>query len=201
MSGFKECGSLTGTNCPRCRKNSCGWQQSLRGLQKMCFSRNFEPLVKTARRPEDRAERRDRFESRSSGSGAQTSPVQPRNTENSMSPEELVLRGREFETERSTWPHRRISRKRAVEEETSSSVKKERIASSDLSLIRPPSESPLPPVVTRWLVCETRDSLRTAQMNRARELAVVPWSGASGEKRSLDVFGCRCRTTKETVHW
>ena len=33
--------------------------------------------------PEERAERRDRFENRSSGSGAQASPVQPRNTENS----------------------------------------------------------------------------------------------------------------------
>ena len=58
--------------------------------------------------PEERAERRDRFESRSSGSGAQTSPVQPRNTENSMCPEELMQRGREVETERTTWPHRRI---------------------------------------------------------------------------------------------
>ena len=35
--------------------------------------------------PEERAERRDRFENRSSGSGAQTSPLQPRNTENSVS--------------------------------------------------------------------------------------------------------------------
>ena len=95
--------------------------------------------------PEERAERRDRFENRSSGSGAQTSPVQPRNTENSMSPEELMLGGREVETESSTWPHRRISGKRAVDEEITSSVKKERIASSDLSLTRSPSESPLPP--------------------------------------------------------
>ena len=85
------------------------------------------------------------FENRSSGSGAQTSPVQPRNTENSTSSEDLVLRGREVETERRTWLHRRISGKRAVDEETTSSVKKERIASSDLSLIRSPPESPLPP--------------------------------------------------------
>ena len=76
---------------------------------------------------------------------AHRSPVQPRNTENSTSPEELVLRGIQVQTERSTWPHRRISGKRAVDEETTSSVMKERIASSDLSLIRSPSESPLPP--------------------------------------------------------
>ena len=49
--------------------------------------------------PEERAERRDRFENRSSGSGAQTGLVQPRNTENSVSPEEYVPRGRESETE------------------------------------------------------------------------------------------------------
>ena len=29
----RMCGWLTGINCPRCRKNSCGWQQSRRGLQ------------------------------------------------------------------------------------------------------------------------------------------------------------------------
>ena len=51
-----------------------------------------------------------------------------------------MLRRREVETERSTWPHRRIAGKRAVEEETSSSVKKERIASSDPSLTRPGPE-------------------------------------------------------------
>ena len=49
--------------------------------------------------PGVRAERRDRFENRSSGSGAQTGLVQPRNTENSVSPEEYVPRGRESETE------------------------------------------------------------------------------------------------------
>ena len=35
--------------------------------------------------PEERAERRDRFDNRSSGSGAQTSPLQPRISENSVS--------------------------------------------------------------------------------------------------------------------
>ena len=60
--------------------------------------------------PEERVERRDRVENRSSGSGAQTSLVQPRNTENSVSPEESVPRGRESETERSTWPQRSIAR-------------------------------------------------------------------------------------------
>ena len=130
--------------------------------------------------PEERAERRDRFQNRSSGSGAQTSPVQPRNTENSTSPEELVLSGREVETERSTWPDQRISGKRAVDEETTSSVKKNRIASSDLSLKRSPSESP---VTMRWFVCETRDNLRTAQMNRARECAWRSWKRSPCEWR------------------
>ena len=49
--------------------------------------------------PDVRAERRDRFENRSSGSGAQRGLVQPRNIENSVSPEEYVPRGRESETE------------------------------------------------------------------------------------------------------
>ena len=41
------------------------------------------PLVdeSTQTSPEEKADRRDRFENRSSGSGAQTSPVQPRNTD------------------------------------------------------------------------------------------------------------------------
>ena len=85
--------------------------------------------------PEERAERRDRFENRSSGSGAQASLVQPRNTEDPVSPDESVQRGRESETERSTWPHRRIAWKRAVEDETSSSAKKERVESTDLSIV------------------------------------------------------------------
>ena len=102
-----------------------------------------------------------------------------------------MLRGREVETERSTWPHRRISGKRTVDEETTSFVKKERIASSDLSLIRSPSESPLPPSDDAMVRLRSRDNLRTAQTNRARECAwrswLFSWSGPSGEKSS----GCR----------
>ena len=109
-----------------------------------------------------------------------------------MSPEESVPRGRESETERSTWPHRRIAGKRAVEDETSSSAKKERIASSDLSLIRSPSESPLPPsddAMVRLRDKRRPENRSDEQSKRARveELAVVPGSGPSGEKRSLDV--------------
>ena len=143
-------------------------------------------------RREERAERRDRFEHRSSGSGAQTSPVQPRNTENSMSPEDLVLRGREVETEGSAWLHQRISGKRAVDEEATSSVKTERSASSDLSLIRSPSESPLPPSDDGMLRLRDKRQAENrsdeqSKREREAELAVVPWSGPSGEKRSLDV--------------
>ena len=101
-------------------------------------------------------------------------------------------RGRESETERSTWPHRRIAGKRAVEDETSSSAKKARIASPDLSLIRSPSESPLPP--SDDAMVRLRDKRRPENRSdeqskrvRVEELAVVPWSGPSGEKRSLDV--------------
>ena len=138
----------------------------------------------TQTNPEERAERRDRFENRSSGSGAQTSPVQPRNTENSTSPEELVLRGREVETERSTWPHRRISRKRTVDEEITSSAKKERVASSDPSLIRSPSESPLPPsddAMVRLRDKRQPENRSDEQSKRVsvEELAVIPWSGRS----------------------
>ena len=114
----------------------------------------------TQKSPVERAERRDRFENCSSGSGAQTSLVQPRNTENSGSPEESVPRGRESETERSTWPHRRIVGKRAVEDETSSSVSCDR--RQNLRYL---------PVMTRWFVCETK-----SKRVRAEELAVVPWS-------------------------
>ena len=115
----RMCGLLTSINCSRCRKNSCGWQQSLRGLQMMCITKNFDaadgqvlpknldisrdpppPSVdeSTQTTPGERAERRDRFESRSSGPGAQTSLDQPRNTEISVPPEESMPRGRESET-------------------------------------------------------------------------------------------------------
>ena len=109
-----------------------------------------------------------------------------------MSPEESVPRGRESETERSTWPHRRIAGKRAVEDETSSSAKKERSESTDLSLVRSSSESPLPS--SDDAMVRLRDkrqpqnrSDKQSKRVRVEELAVVPWSGPSGEKRSLDV--------------
>ena len=113
-------------------------------------------------------------------------------------------RGRESETERSTWPHRRIAGKRAVEDETSSSAKKERVESTDLSLVRSSSESPLPS--SDDAMVRLRDkrqpenrSDEQSKIVRVEELAVVPWSGLSGEKRSLDVDDEG--TTKETVHW
>ena len=89
-------------------------------------------------------------------------------------------------------PPERISGKRAVDEETTSSVKKERIASSDLSLIRSQPESPLPPsddAMVRLRDKRQSESHSDEQSKRVRveELAVVPWSGPSGEKRSLDV--------------
>ena len=115
-------------------------------------------------------------------------PVQPRNTENSTSPEELVLRGSEVETERSTWPHRRISRKRIVDEEITSSIKTEQIASSDLSLRRSPSESPLPPSDDAMVrLRDKRQPENRSDEQSKRELAVIPWSGPSGEKRKLGV--------------
>ena len=153
-----------------------------------------DPLVdeSTQASLEERAERRERFENRSLESGAQTNPFQPRNTENSMSPEELMLRRREVETERSTWPHRRISGKRAVDEGITSSVRKERIASSDLSLTRSPSESPLTPsddAMVRLRDTRQSENRSDEQSKRVRveEVAVIPWSGPSGEKRTLDV--------------
>ena len=103
-----------------------------------------------------------------------------------------MLRGREVETERSTWLHRGISGKRIVDEETTSSVHKERIASSDLSLIRSPSESSLPPsddAMVRLRDKRQHENRSDEQSKRVRveELAVIPWSGPSVEKRSLDV--------------
>ena len=84
-----------------------------------------------------------------------------------QSPGELMLRGREVETERRTWPHRRISGNRAVDEETTLSVKKERIASCDLCLTRSQSESPSPP---------SDDAMVRLRDKRVcvEELAVVP---------------------------
>ena len=87
---------------------------------------------------------------------------------------------------------RRISGKRAVDEETTSSVKKERIASSDLSLIRPPSESPLPSSDDAMVRLRDKRQFQNhsdeqSKRVRVEELGVVPWSGPSGEKRSLDV--------------
>ena len=101
-------------------------------------------------------------------------------------------RGREAETERSTWPHRRITGKRAVGDETSSSAKKDRIESNDLSLVRSSLEFPLPSSDDAMVRLrdkrqpESRSDEQSKKV-RAEELAVVPWSGPSGEKRSLDV--------------
>ena len=78
------------------------------------------------------------------------------------------------------------------DEDTTSSVKKERIASSDLSLIRSSSESPLPPsddAMVRLRHKRQPENRSDEQSKRVRveELVGIPWSGLSGEKRSLDV--------------
>ena len=113
-------------------------------------------------------------------------------TENSVSHEESLPRGREFEAERSTWPHRRIAGRRAVEDETSSAAKKERVESTDLSLFRSPSEFPLPSsddAMGRLRHKRQAENSSDQHGKRVREdgLAVVPWSDPSGVKRSLDV--------------
>ena len=78
----------------------------------------------------------------------------------------------------------RVSGKRAVDEETTSFVKKERIAFSDLSLIRSPSECPLPPsddAMVRLRDKRQPENRSDEQSKRVRveELAVIPWSGFS----------------------
>ena len=99
--------------------------------------------------PEERAERHDRFENRgsgpvapersaqSSGSGAQASSAQPRNTEDPV---------HEDENQRRRGVHGLIGGllEKELLDETPSSAKKERVESTDLSLVRSPSELPLP---------------------------------------------------------
>ena len=69
--------------------------------------------------------------------------------------------------------------------------------STDLSLVRSSSEFPLPTgddamVRLRDKRQPENRSDEQSKRVRAHELALVPWSGPSGEKRSLDVDG---------VHW
>ena len=103
----------------------------------------------TQTRPEEGAERHDRFENRgsgpvalersaqSSGSGAQASSAQPRNTEDPV---------HEDENQRRRGVHGLIGGllEKELLDETPSSAKKERVESTDLSLVRSPSELPLP---------------------------------------------------------
>ena len=147
--------------------------------------------------PEERAERHERFESRSSGHVQQESPAQPHNPDGTF-----PNAGSEMEKSETT--RRRIAGKRAVEDDVSVSSKKERLECTDLSLV-----SPSPETTSVETDSELRLRLRSkrpavdSQVEQSKrssggELSIVPWSAPSGEKRDLEVD--EEKQSKETVH-
>ena len=115
---------------------------------------------------EERAERHERFENRSSGHVQQGSSAQSHNPENEPPSNETSSKVEESEMEKSEMPRRRIAGKRTVEEDAHVSAKKERIECTDLSLAWKHR---------RWTLnqkcdckCERTGQLLTTKLTRAR---------------------------------
>ena len=91
--------------------------------------------------PEERAERHERFENRSSGHVQQGSSAQSHNPENEPPSCETSSKVQESEMEKSEMLRRRIAGKRTVEEDAHVPAKKDRIECTDLSLACPLPEA------------------------------------------------------------
>ena len=160
------------------------------------MSRDPPPSVEEVSQtsPEERAEQRGRFESRSTGHVVQGSSAQSNNRENETSPEESTSKLKDTEMERGETPRRRIAGKRTVEEDAHVHAKIERIECTDRSLARPLPEASQPAGIDTELRLRLRgkrqaDDSQVDQSKRpcVNELPIVPWSASSGEKHSLDV--------------
>ena len=90
--------------------------------------------------PEERAERHERFESRSSGHVQQESSAQSYNPEGESPSDGTLPNAEGSAMEKSETTRRRIAGKRAVEDDVSVSSKKERLECTDLSLVSPSPE-------------------------------------------------------------
>ena len=143
--------------------------------------------------PEERAERHERFESRSSGHVQQESTAQPHNPDSGSPSDGMSPNARGSEMERSETTRRRIAGKRNVEDDVSVSSER-RLECSDLSLMGPS---------LRDCDCGAKRPAVDSQVEQSKrscagELFIVPWSTPSGEKRNPEVD--RRNAIKETMH-
>ena len=93
--------------------------------------------------PEERVERHERFENRSSGHVQHESSAQSQSSKNVSHTGETSSKLEESEMEKSEMPRRRIAGKRTVEDDAHVPAKKERAECTDLSLasLRVPTQN------------------------------------------------------------